>query len=28
MLRDKLGLLVDDPPPAEGTLRHDLREIG
>jgi len=28
MLRDKLGLLVDDRPPAEGTLRHDLREIG
>jgi hypothetical protein len=28
MLREKLGLRLGDPPPAENTLRHDLREIG
>jgi len=28
MLREKLGRLVDDKPPAETTLRRDLREIG
>jgi hypothetical protein len=28
MLRERLGRLVDDPPPAETTLRRDLLEIG